>query len=122
MADPSKKQYAPVRASESLLHQQRPTADASLSSGQFRHTIVTTDSANLDSAHSTFADSFMANGALTSGTYSGRGTEMKLTAMEPEPGLPAERPRDYKGRYRVSRDSHTHMILRYQVLTVFGTV
>lgn len=65
------------------------------------------DNDNQESSHSSTRgygnESFMASGAglLQSGIYSNRATEMKLTALAPEPGLPAERPRDYKGRYRV---------------------
>lgn len=64
------------------------------------------DNDNQESSHSSTRgygnESFMASGAglLQSGIYSNRATEMKLTALAPEPGLPAERPRDYKGRYR----------------------
>lgn len=97
-------QYQPVRASEKLLSQsQGPTYEHSSNnnSGKFRNTIVTTDDPSLyDSRGLRMTDSFAASG-LNNNFNSQRATEMKLTALEPEPGLPAERPRDYKGKYRV---------------------
>lgn len=113
-------QYQPVRATESLLQSSggRPTFEHSSSSssggggnvgaannnsGKFRNTIVTTGTASGESsmydAHG--RDSFNPSGSGLNPAFAGRATEMKLTAMEIEPGLPAERPRDYKGRYRV---------------------
>ncbi|TYZ62092.1 hypothetical protein PybrP1_000904 [[Pythium] brassicae (nom. inval.)] len=92
-----------VRASESLLHGE--TAAHASDAGHSRHTIVTTDGASqFGSSYSSGYgnESFMASGAglQQSGVFPGRATEMKLLALAPEPGLPAERPRDYKGRYR----------------------
>lgn len=104
-------QYQPVRASEKLLHSTPPTYEHSstsssngnsmVNSGKFRNTIVTTDDPSLyDSRGMRMTDSFAASG-LNANFGGQRATEMKLTALEPEPGLPAERPRDYKGKYRV---------------------
>lgn len=101
-------QYQSVRASEKLLSQsQGATYEHSSSnssngnSGKFRNTIVTTDGPSLyDSRGMRMTDSFAASG-FNPNFNSQRATEMKLTALEPEPGLPAERPRDYKGKYRV---------------------
>lgn len=94
-------QYHPARASEKLLSQSQGATYEHSNSGKFRNTIVTTDDPSLyDSRGMRMTDSFAASG-LNPNFNNQRATEMKLTALEPEPGLPAERPRDYKGKYRV---------------------
>lgn len=98
MAD---KQFASVRSSEVT----RPTFENSqlgASGGKYRNTIVTTGAdAFYDSQGSNTTDSFMMSGTNLNTNFGNRATEMKITATEPDEGSPAERPRDYKGRYRV---------------------
>ncbi|TYZ67506.1 hypothetical protein PybrP1_007834, partial [[Pythium] brassicae (nom. inval.)] len=101
MAESRKSQYQYV-------HDQQGGGD----SDRFRYSTAManmnahSDDNQLESSHSSGRgfgkESFMASGTglMQSGIYSNRATEMKLTALAPEPGLPAERPRDYKGRYR----------------------
>uniref|UniRef100_K3WC24 Glycoside hydrolase family 5 domain-containing protein n=1 Tax=Globisporangium ultimum (strain ATCC 200006 / CBS 805.95 / DAOM BR144) TaxID=431595 RepID=K3WC24_GLOUD len=92
-----KPHYAPVRPSALDPHEQ-------YSSGKYRSTIVTTEQGSgnsfYDSHPSSASDSLMLSGGGLNTTFAGRATEMKLTAFEPDGGMPDERPRDYKGRYR----------------------
>lgn len=99
MADPRKPPYEPV---DDYYRESRPAYDDT-DSGRFHYSSGAIGASHFDDSQfdssRTFGESLIGSGALHSG---GRPTEMKLMAMAPEPGLPAERPRDYKGRYRVS--------------------
>lgn len=84
--------WASTSGLDNLMHSRNPAAGGPASTSFYE----STDSFLGDSHAQT-----PSHGLKTSGY---RATEMKIMAVEMEDGAPVERPRDYRGRYRVRHD------------------